>query len=176
MTIEDHIEREVQRRLTDRLASAGVSQSRIALEVLFLLPPDFVRAYENLFNRALKEPGLEGVGNRDAGSQVKRVSRKSRLSARGKTRIAEGAGAKAQSKRHRDYWIVRDERALKHKSLIDRRLRRMAREMFEQVEGVDQRLKPRPCDRCGTDLIPYGELGMVAYCPACGHAVGRKPG
>ena len=141
MTVEDHIEREVQRRLTERAASAGLAQGRPSLECLFLLPPDFVRAYEQLFNRALREPGLEGpsggVGSGDAAGQVKRVSRKARLSARSKRKIAEGAGAKAQSKRHRDYWIVRDEHALDQKSLIDRRLRRMARDIFDTLREFD---------------------------------------
>ena len=135
MTLEDHIEAEVQKRLRERAAAAGLSRGRPSLEVLFLLPPDFVRAYEALFNRALKEPGLEPQ-HTDPGGVVAKAGRKQRLSARSKRRVADGAGARAQSRRHRDFWIVRDEHALHQKSLMDRRLRRIARDIYEVLGSV----------------------------------------
>ena len=85
----DAIEREVQRRLTDYLVSAGVPQGRISLEVLYMLPTEFTRAYEELFSLSLKEGVTGGYHEGDGKRQVK--NEMSRLTGKGKTKKTIGS-------------------------------------------------------------------------------------
>lgn len=180
MGTEDAIEREVQRRLAERSGSAGlVSPGRISLEVLFMLPPDFVRAYTSLFDRSLKE-SVVSAGAKDE-AVTKKLSTTPRLSARGKRKIRDGAGARSSSRRYREHWVVRDEKSFRFKSTVDRKLKRLAREIAGQlrtVEGPDGKLIDTSspvtflCARCQVDLAPHAELGYkIGWCPRCGQQI-----
>lgn len=62
--VEPEIER-VRRARVDQAAAAGVSSGRLALEALYLLPGDFVSAYESLFHRTFRAPGTGTVSGLD---------------------------------------------------------------------------------------------------------------
>lgn len=130
------IENEVRRRLSDALASAGVANGRISLEVLFMLPPDFVRAYTKLFDAALREdivrPGGSGPGVRDENI---RKAVKGTL----RTRKPFRAGARSEGgKRYKLHWIVRDEHAFKVKASIDRKLARLVTDMEKALRDREE--------------------------------------
>lgn len=138
---EDAIEREVRKRLAERLVSAGVDNGRVSLEILYLLPPEFVRAYVSLWDRALG-PG-HGVANPNSGmGEAAAASRPQRIKTGGRgtdaTRDAfsRGAGGGGGGKRHREFWVVRDEGALTVKSSVDRKLLRVMREAMEQLQAM----------------------------------------
>lgn len=111
---EDGLDYRLRRRLAEVLSSAGVDEGRVAVEILYLLPQEFVRGYEDLFHRALTT-GEEGRGERD--------DQKAELG-RGRK-----AAAKAPKKTGRGIWVVRNDRALGEKERVDRALRKLARGM-----------------------------------------------
>jgi hypothetical protein len=170
MGTEDAIEREVQRRLTERAAAAGLAASRISLEVLFLLPPEFVRAYTTLFDRSLKE-SVVGGGTKDQ-AVTKKISKQPRLSPRSKTRIVPSGNT---GRRYREFWTVRDERAFKYKGQIDRRLRRLSRDISLTLHPDSRESLTHDCSKCGIDLVPHMELGYkIKFCPRCGMGIGDE--
>src|ERR1700746_219355 len=61
------IDRLVRARIAEFLRAAGVDQGRIGVEVLFELPPSFVRAYEELWRIALGQEGHDGQGRAGGG-------------------------------------------------------------------------------------------------------------
>lgn len=56
-----------QRIITELAADGGLGADKVATEVLFYLPPDFLVAYENLFWRTFKPQGSVPVGTRGGG-------------------------------------------------------------------------------------------------------------
>lgn len=146
----DAIEREVQKRLTERLVSGGVDQGRISLEVLYFLPPDFVRAYRRLFDSAMGEDVVGSGGmTGDAGQRIspgerightkegEAVVRKASSRAGGGgaadgglgTREGFVQGARPGGRKYRGYWKIRSEKSFKLKGSVDRKLKRLARDI-----------------------------------------------
>lgn len=130
-TNEDRIEREVRRRLRDRLAAAGVSEGRIALEVLYWLPEDFCRLYMQLASRALRiDAGVSSslggsVGDEGRATKAKVGSGPQRgRTAGGLHTRTSGAHAKGE-KGYRTYGTLGSDEALELKKDIDRKLRRI---------------------------------------------------
>lgn len=147
-TFEDRVAEEVNKRLTLAASSAGVDRGRIEIEVLFLLPPEFVRQYKELFDRALADPIKPTAdGGKDEG----------RIKATGRT--GDGLhvrtmGAAGGGKRFvAGSWPVRDERALELKRRLDRQLVGLVRDSLELVSmraGDLERQPPPPqCATCG---------------------------
>lgn len=138
----DAIEREVRRRLADLLASAGVDQGRISQEILWQLPPELVRNYRNLWERALRPEMQSSLqGNDPAGASKARNAPDSKTG--GRTRQAWATGAR-RGKRYSTHWIVADEEALKVKASVDRRLKRIAADIEEHLSQPRQRSEPEP--------------------------------
>lgn len=127
-TERDQHEAEVQRRITDMMASAGLSESRAALEVLYLLPIEFVRMYTELFELSVSwSPQTAGGGGKDEG----------RIKASGRSdggdqhaggmntrniKAASGSGKRY----HRKHWALRSQGAIEAKRKLDRALIRSA--------------------------------------------------
>jgi hypothetical protein len=125
---ETEFEHAVRKRLTEAASAAGVPFGRIALEVLYLMPPDFVQQYELLFTRALRAPGS------DIDARGRRAEEAAQV---GKARNKGGRGVGGRSNvGSRGAFAVRDEEALKLKSAVDRQLRKLARTMAAADEGV----------------------------------------
>lgn len=131
----------VRSRLAGMMAAGGVSHAVASQELLFLLPPEFARAYELLFDTALKldsgshtgagiRQGEIGKGPADAPlpGTVKGLRVDSGKNAGSAPRV--GAGGK----RYKNNWTVRDDKALALKHRLDKRLRAMAREITELLE------------------------------------------
>src|SRR5688572_21341706 len=140
-TVEDRIEDEVRRRLSEAGASAGLAKARLSQEVLFLLPPEFVRLYQDLFDRALGDPVQRaGDGGKDAG----------RLKASGKSkdpmRARSRAGAAHGKRFVAGVWPIRSELALEEKQRLDRAIIRAAEKAVRALRGDQVTVTPQ--NRC----------------------------
>lgn len=145
-TFEDKVAEEVNKRLTAAASAAGVDRGRIEIEVLFLLPPEFVRQYKELFDRALADPiKPTSDGGKDEG----------RIRASGRTgdglhvrTMGTGGGGKrfvAGS------WPIRDEAALELKRKLDRQIINLVRDALELVSmRAGDMVKAPPPPQCAT--------------------------
>lgn len=145
---EDRVETEVRRRLTRAAAAAGVDRGRIELEVLWQLPPEFVRLYRELFDRALADPiKPTSDGGKDEG----------RLKASGKPddamRARSMGPASSGGKRYvQGSWPIRDERALEAKRQVDRKITRIVDSALSSLRAPRHKSQTVPapkCARCG---------------------------
>jgi hypothetical protein len=147
-------EEKLRARVAEALASAGVGHGRVSVEVLYMLPDEFVQSYVRLFLRALREDvsggGMAGEG-KASGRAGDRMQRKGKPV--GKRKIPGVGGGR----RYRTHWVVRDEKALERKRKIDRRLRRIAAEMSKR------KVEDEKCGGCGR-FIERDYL----HCPWCG--------
>jgi hypothetical protein len=155
-THSDRINDEVRRRMTEIAVSAGIDRGRLSVEVLFLLPPQFVRQYQHIFDQALDSPiKPQTDGGKDEG----------RIKAKGKPRDdmrARSMGPAKKSKRSvSGYWPIRDEDAVKIKDLLDRRLVRAVNQAVEDLASM------RAARREGTTQPSRSSVGQP-QCPACG--------
>lgn len=149
----EHLEHEVRRRVAEALTQQGVGYNRVALEVLYLLPPEFVQAYVQLFYSAFREDTRIRAGSKNA----KPIRRR------------EGVRGPAKPvKKYREHWQIEDEQAFSRKKRIDRQLRKLIPQMYMDT---DNRHRAR-CGGCGRWVE---ERWM--YCAWCGGntraAVGR---
>lgn len=108
------------------------------MEVLYLLPEEFVREYIELFYKALKEDisGVNQGGEKNPIARAGDIGKKRRKTTRGKSPDGSGEmrdlpvpgsdrGAASGGKRYRNHWIVRNEIAFEVKRRVDRRLLRI---------------------------------------------------
>jgi len=149
-TFEDRVAEEVNKRLTLAASAAGVDRGRIEIEVLFLLPPEFVRRYRELFDRALSDPVKPtSDGGKDEG----------RLRAPGGTNGDDPLSARSMraaqpGKRYvAGAWPIRDEKALEVKQRLDKKLIRHVVESLELVSmrtgDLEKVSPPTQCSICG---------------------------
>lgn len=115
--VRDEVADKVRVRLQEILNSAGVDQGRVGIEVLYWMPAEFVRLYEELFMRGLHLG--DGDDGEKAGEDEGRIVAKVKSDRRGKkgSMAAQGGG-----KRYKTEWIVKDEKALEIKRRVDRKL------------------------------------------------------
>lgn len=141
----------VRQRLAEIRAAAGVPHSQISLEVLYFLPRDFIVQYSELFSRAVRADNGEGA--RAAAQQAQAQVGK-----------AQG-GATPPLRRHKRAWFIVDQRALNAKTRIDKRLRRLAVEINEELADLGgTEAKPQlQCKGCRLYLQDAWK-----YCPQCG--------
>lgn len=154
---DDRVEEEVRRRVTNAAAAAGVDRGRIELEIVWMLPPEFVRGYREIFSRALADPiSPQSDGGKDEG----------RVKAAGKPADALKArsmgGAAGGGKRYvRGAWPIRDEVALEMKNRLDRKILAALRQTLDTLVQSNRSLGaahdgaqtvPRRCDDCGQFL------------------------
>jgi hypothetical protein len=165
---EDRIEEAVRQRLTNAAAAAGVDRGRIELEIVWMLPPEFIRMYRDLFSRALADPvSPQSDGGKDKG----------RIRASGKpgdAMKARSMGGAAGGKRFvKGAWPIRDERALEMKNRLDRKILAALRETLDTLvlsEGMRA-----SSSGSGSVLIRCGDCGRFlktdwARCPYHGPA------
>lgn len=150
----------------DYLADAGVPYSRLALELLFLIPEGFAKSYKQLFESSL--------GPVDSGAD-----------ARGKAAERTGATGRAKGKAGGDTgkrWknlplTIRDEDALELKQRIDKKLRTMAREIIQELDeiaaakalGIKRKIETGEKTETGR-CRSCGKFSAAAWnwCPNCG--------
>lgn len=137
----------VRRRLQEILVAAGFDERRVALEVLFWMPSEFVKEYERLFHRALHlgDGDDQEKAGADEGRLVAKVKDDTR--ARGK-RDKDGVmvpgnvrGARG-GKKYKLEWVVKDEEALELKKRVDARLRQLVSREMGNLVRVSQGSTP----------------------------------
>jgi hypothetical protein len=129
--------------------TAGLAQLDTSLEILYLLPDGFVRAYSELFHAAYRDRG-PSVLQRDPDSQ--RSGKKKKPG-----RMQAGAGGKRFIAGR---WVVRSAKAMVRKEYVDRQLRKLARWITSR--NVSEEELTSKCG-CGIWLEPNWH-----YCPKCG--------
>lgn len=152
----------LDRALAEILASAGVPSSRIALEVLFLLPDRFVDVYSEVFEASLIAPvkapgeaaGLAGELGRAPGSTS---------ALRGTVSQVSGTG-----KKYKRIWVIKSEEALALKNRMDKRLRAMGREMELELEEIRRHGSG---EGAGEGSSRAGGMSSQASCGRCGKLV-----
>lgn len=118
-------ERMAEGMFTDMMASAGVGGAEMRQELMQWIPKEFARAYVAMVTQALHDSdgGANGRGQGDK--------------AKGELGKAAGGGSGGGAKRrgYKKYWTVQDEQMLELKDKVDKRLRSMARQIWEEVEA-----------------------------------------
>jgi hypothetical protein len=177
---------EWEKKLADAVSSGGISFSRVAVELVYLLPDDFQFWYARLFHTALvgadggassraEADRKKGEVQRAGGQPVSSVKRGGRIKTGESTR-AHGRAAKSTGG-FRGLWAIGDERALRLKARVDKRLRAISRDIkaeLEEMVNEDGRIKTggekgeggkkiNICTRCKRFLEETWN-----YCPACG--------
>jgi hypothetical protein len=127
------------------------------------LPAALIEAYEQLFIRAYGSNGAVSIGDATVIRGIgRREARTSTGTPEGRGGAAPPATKKFGSSRRN---TIKDQRAYQLKINIDRRLRRIAREIAEDLEDISQReTAVNTCSRCAR--IGEEEWG---WCPHCGH-------
>lgn len=155
-----------KKRLADALAGAGLDTRRVAMEVLYLLPTEFIRTYEAIFHEAIS------LGDEGSGTKADRDAELGR---------AKGSGAHSSvHSRKNSVFPVKDLEAFQQKEWIDRKLRSLTRQIKKGagLPGLAPGLK------CGWRVTEEGKLvrrervkGCGKYleeawkfCPSCGLA------
>lgn len=161
----ENVEDKVRSRMAEIMASAGVPHSRISLEVLYYLPPRFLDAYSALFSGAVVADG--GMGGR--GESQAAAGELGKAAA-----VKDGSGPTVQAggKRFKRSFVVRDERLLDAKSMIDKRLRWLARDIEAIIAGVevDKKAEQTRCEGCGG----FMQASWI-HCARCGlRALSRR--
>jgi len=158
------IDRKVRDRLTEIFAAAGMKSNRAALELLYLLPPDFISAYEAVFEKALKLDGSSATGALKDAAELGKAKGGTSATVGKKTQLSGGAG-----KKYKLYWVVKNDSALELKHALDKKLRRLARELRadlsdSEVMAAGGKVAGKcRCDRCG--MIMSRDWN---FCPGCG--------
>jgi hypothetical protein len=148
------------RVLREIASSAGLPQNRVSLEVLYLLPTEFIEAYTTLFFTALREDA-KGT-NLEPRAGVKAGKTKP-----GKMSYIQGEG----TKRYRNAWTIRNEKALKLKTEVDRRLRDITQDIelgLKANRGKGSGEAPLRCNGAGCGR--YIRVEWI-YCPNCGSKI-----
>lgn len=173
-------ERMAEAKFADMMAAGGVGHDRMALELLYWLPRDFLDLYQELYMR--------GLANTDGGTGA-RGSAQRQTAAVGKAAANTAAG----QKKFKRYWVVQDEEALELKERIDKRLRSITREIRDELTEMDflrsrrgtekeARVKTATGKSSGKFKIARGicgECGILMakhwrYCPRCGCPTSSK--
>lgn len=166
---DNTLDARLRRRLAEVLSDAGVGGGRVAIEVLYLLPPEFVRGYTDLFHRALDASDGGMGGRNDAKAALGKAVGK---------RTEAGPGSAKRSGKNRGVFPVRNDKALGEKDRIDRALRKLARSMRD---GGGADTGKMLVSRCGEDprtgeVDEAGGVGSCGkwvetgwrFCPNCG--------
>lgn len=147
-TFDDKVAEEVNKRLTLAASAAGVDRGRVEIEILFLLPPEFVRQYKELFDRALADPIKPTTdGGKDEGRV--RASGRTGDGLHVRTMGAAGGGKRFVA----GSWPIRDERAVELKRRLDRQIIGQVRDALALLSigaaGVEEQPPPPQCTTCG---------------------------
>lgn len=204
-----------RRARTEIAAEAGAGYGRVSLEALYLLPAEFTNAYQRLFLAALKEsPGDSGEKNplvkksprltrKGPGHENQRVVVRDKQSGevvgQGMAEVLDrdpdrgGGAARSGGKRHRDHWLVKDERAFRLKKTVDDQLRELADAALQSLSssspssraaGKSSRLNQADGDDAttGNGAVPTCPgcrkflKASWRYCPHCGTGVSSSSG
>lgn len=150
----------VRIRIAEIMSGAGLGYNQIALEVLYMLPREFINRYIELFGEAygpvVRAPG-DGMA-RDG--QLGKAATQTRLKG-----IRVGAGAGGGGKRIARVFGMRNEDAFRLKERVDKRLRGISRDIREELLTINDR---------GVREVGVSEEGVVVMqCKKCGRIMTR---
>jgi hypothetical protein len=168
---------EVRRKYQDFLASAGISENRVATEVLYWLPHEFMEGYRELFHQALiLGDGTKSGVNRLGENVVRKVTKE--RGKKGSMRATQGSAPGMGGG-----WVIRDERALEVKRRVDRALvsligRTRGRVYGKRVETEGEKLVEREGGTPGgvgeeRGLVTVRGGGHRKCCRTCGKLAGN---
>lgn len=147
----------VRIRIAEIMSSAGVGYNQIALEILYLLPSDFInnyiRMWERAFGPAVRAPGDQMLRDGELGKAPTQTARKGQM---------VGAGSGGSAKRWKRIVSIRDERALRLKDRVDKRLRGISRDMRDELSLMESKAGRRG----GVEVV--GSSEVVTQCKKCG--------
>jgi hypothetical protein len=170
---------EVRRKYQDFLASAGISEGRVATEVLYWLPHEFMEGYRELFHQALilgdgTKSGVNRLGENVVRKVTKERGKKGSMRATQGTAPGMGGG-----------WVIRDERALEVKRRVDRALVSLIGRTRNRVYGGAKRVEREGEESHGSIPgvvgVDESERGLVTVrggghrkcCRTCGKLAGN---
>lgn len=133
-----------------------------------MLPADFLRTYSSLFSAALKADGGESSRAKFQ-EEAAKVGKKKVLGKNGNGPTVQGG-----AKRFKRNWVIQDERMLALKTRMDKRIRSLAREIYEEMLDIAEssgasvlnRRTPIGLQCCSCKM--FIDTGWK-YCPQCGH-------
>lgn len=141
----------------DLHASGGMHGKVAANELLLLLPPTFVHAYERLFWRALSTGSGGGAGGKEGIDK-----------ARGNTGTVLGSETRLQAsgtgKKYKNTgFLVASEKALARKNWVDQKLMDLVKDIEASMRGESLRTRQCVGQSCKRMLDRKWE-----FCPSCG--------
>ena len=117
-----------QRIISELASSAGLSADRVATEVLFYLPPEFLAAYEELFWATFKPQGSVPVGTRGGGiGKDALAGTDGAAKTKGQRKGTPGHVASGGGKKYKEFWTIISDANYRKKLRIDAKLRDIAR-------------------------------------------------
>jgi len=163
------------------LESGGLAEGRMGLEILFLLPDEFVEFYSMLFHRALKADAGMGGGSGGGKAGIEKAKGRTGMASEHDLRGRAGTRGPQSSGSGKKYktlgLIVGSERMLEIKSRMDQELLSLVRDARLRVAKLDAERNgeeprmPTKAIRCG------GCKGFVSrnwrFCSMCGKALTR---
>lgn len=138
--VQIQAEQMARTRFADMMSSAGVGSHRMGQELYYMLPQGFIDAYEILFIRCFGGKDDGGVGARGASQAEQGQLQKGK------------AAAKTNGKKYKKHWVIADDKAVNIKEKVDKRLRALAREIVEELEGKESEGSKKTCAECGRIL------------------------
>jgi len=156
-------ERIAEDRFTAMMAAAGVPVHRMALEILYMLPRDFIDTYAELFTLALAGDDGGAGARGEAARQTGELGKAARKTAGG------------QGKKYKKYWTVKNDAALELKDRIDKRLRSIARELRMRMDEAEVFGRQVEASDRGLGKVQADVAGMTAMgsCSSCGRFCSR---
>jgi hypothetical protein len=175
MSTEDE---KIRIRLAEIMSSAGVGYNQISLEILYLLPEEFVQRYIWLWEKALGPAGSGDARGQQLAKDSELGKEKTHTDKKGNMIGAGAGGAGGGGKKFKRFGMdVRSLEAFEMKGRIDRRLRSIARdlrnfelEMRDREQLKDARRKGSG-GRVGSGKNGSGGSGWgdgTAQCVSCG--------
>lgn len=152
-------------KLTERtvVRSLGDARAEEGAELLRHLPKGFVEAYERACDEAYARERTEGVGD---ASVIRGLENRVSRTSSGQTVGAVPAARRGQGRRsglNTRSVLKGSERALRVKRDVDKKLRRLARDIVEELAGLSSAKTTNRCKHCGR----VGDESW-RYCPADG--------
>jgi hypothetical protein len=137
---------QLRKRLAEIMSSGGLGYNQISLEILYLLPEEFIGRYIWLWEKALGPAGSGEAAGRQAARNGGLGLARTRTEKKG---VVPTGASPTQKKWKRMGLSVRDEKALELKDRIDRRLRAIARDIRAyEVEGMMAKQQTAQCISC----------------------------
>lgn len=161
-----------QRIITELASSGGLSADRVATEVLFYLPPDFLAAYEELYWATFKPQGSVPVGTRGGGiGKDALAGTEGADKTKGQRKGTPEHVASGGGKKYKEFWVIISDKNYRKKLRIDAELKRLAGLIKSHTAGVGggEGAGNPTCPGCHTFVSR-----VANFCSRCGHELQQQ--